>query len=315
MKGPGQVELKKSKKPNSHPCEREKGVIIAHYGVAVGVLFESGQVKKIKVKPNAGHVVGDDVYFNGRRLERQRRKTALSRRDSRGTVRVIGANLDTIGIVVSPLPVPTPGFIDQAVICARQAGLTPVLVINKFDLDIANAFISKMMDLYGGVLEIFVVSALTGHGLDTLTGFLGNGHRSFFVGVSGAGKSSLLNAICPDLNLRIGELFNAGKRGCNTTTVSTLHTLPSGGEIVDTPGFNEFGLVDVGAADVSDVFPGFESLASGTCRFRNCRHRSEPGCALINMVSQGEISQERYEAYLTIMDQIEAGETLFRKRR
>ncbi len=307
--------MKKNKKRDSKYGHLEKGVIVAHYGIAVGVLFETGQVKKIKVKPNSDHVVGDNVHFNGYRLEHQLRKTALSRRDSRGSIRVIGANLDTLCIVVSPLPAPTPGFIDKAVICARQAGLTPVLVINKFDLDIAQPFIREMKDLYGGVLELFIVSALTGHGLEQLTRFLGNGHRSFFVGISGAGKSSLLNAICPDLNLRIGALFDAGKRGCNTTTVSTLHTLPSGGELVDTPGFNEFGVVDVAAADVSAVFPGFESLEPGTCRFRNCRHRSEPGCALKAMIAQSEISQERYAAYLSIMDQIEAGENLFRKRR
>lgn len=227
-------------------------------------------------------------------------------------MRIIGANLDILGIVVSPLPAPTPGFIDQAIICARQAGLTPVLVVNKCDLDIADAFISKVRSLYGEILDIFVVSALTGQGVDALTAFLGKGYRGFFVGVSGAGKSSLLNTICPDLNLRIGDLYDAGKRGCNTTTVSTLHTLPGGGELVDTPGFNEFGLVDVDIQDLSDVFPGFESLGPGTCRFRNCRHRSEPGCALLEMVEQGDISHERYQAYLSIMDQLEEGRPFLR---
>ncbi|WDP88401.1 MAG: ribosome small subunit-dependent GTPase A [Desulfobacter sp.] len=307
--------MKKKKNQHSSGVAEEKGTIIAHYGIAVGVLFESGQRRKIKVKRRAGHVVGDNVILRGHRLEGLPRKTALSRRDSRGSVRIIGANLDILGIVVSPLPAPTAGFIDQAVICARQAGLTPVLVINKSDLDIADAFVSDITSLYQGILDIFVVSAHAGHGLDRLTAFLGNGHRGFFVGVSGAGKSSLLNTICPELDLRIGDLYDAGKRGCNTTTVSTLHKLPGGGELVDTPGFNEFGLVDVRMEDLADVFPGFESLDPGACRFRNCRHRTEPGCALSEMLEQGTISRERYEAYLAIMDQLEAGDDLFRKRR
>jgi len=290
-------------------------VIVAHYGIAVDILFESGEQQKVKVKRRAGHVVGDNVSVKHHRITGLPRKTALCRRDSRGSVRTIGANLDILGVVVSHLPGPTPGYVDQAIVSARQAGLTPVLVINKGDLEGADAFAAQLRQTYEGILELFIVSAVTGQGLGALTTFLAQGHRGFFVGVSGVGKSSLLNTLCPDIDLKVGEIYEAGKRGCNSTTVSTLHMLPDGGELVDTPGFNEFGLVDISTDDLAEVFPGFEALGPGSCRFRNCRHRTEPGCALTDMVARKEIAKERYAAYISVLDQIEAGDGRFKTRR
>lgn len=292
-----------------------QGVIVAHHGVAVDILFESGEREIIRVKRKSGHVVGDNVVVRGEVLKRSPRRTELCRRDSRGSIRIVGANLDVLGIVVSSLPVPAPGYIDQAIVAARQAGLTPVLVINKCDLEDSETFISELVETYTDIVEFFVLSALTKEGLGELELFLGQGYRSFFVGTTGVGKSSLLNAICPTLDLRVGELYEAGKRGCNTTTVSTLHSLPRGGELVDTPGFNEFGLVNFSVEDLAEYFPGFEQAMEESCRFRNCRHRTEPDCAVSERVATGSISEERYESYLDILDQIEAGESRFRNRR
>jgi ribosome biogenesis GTPase len=307
------LKIKKSNSPGSAPGQ--KGVIVAHHGIAVDILFASGERQKVKVKQRAGHVVGDTVVVQDQRLTRLPRKTELCRRDSRGSVRIIGANLDVLGVVVSPLPLPTPGYIDQAIVAAREADLTPVLVINKRDLEDAEPFIAKVTAVYTGIVDIFVVSAATGEGLDTLTLFLGQGFRSFFVGITGVGKSSLLNAICPTLDLKIGRLYEAGKRGCNATTVSTLHSLPGGGELVDTPGFNEFGLVDISTADLAGYFPGFEGAMESRCHFRDCRHRTEPGCAVSQLVENKKITRERYATYLAILDQLEAGEARFKTRR
>ncbi len=294
------------------------GVIVAHHGIAVDILFESGERRMVKVKRRSGHVVGDNVDVGEHGLTRLPRRTALCRRDSRGGIRIVGANLDVLGIVVSCLPVPPFGYVDQAIVAARQADLVPVLVINKVDLEGAEPFIAGIKAIYQGAVEIFVVSAVTGAGLHDLEAFLGKGEglRSFFVGLTGVGKSSLLNAICPTLDLRTGELYEAGRRGCNTTTVSTLHSLPGGGELVDTPGFNEFGLVDISARDLAGYFPGFERVMDhGACRFRDCLHRTEPGCAVANGVENGRISNERYTTYLQILNLIEAGEARFKTRR
>ena len=307
------MKIKKNNSPGSAPGQ--KGVIVAHHGIAVDILFASGERQKVKVKRRAGHVVGDTVVVQDQRLIRLPRKTELCRRDSRGSVRIIGANLDVLGVVVSSLPLPTPGYVDQAIVAAREADLMPVLVINKKDLEDAEPFIAKMSAIYTGIVDIFVVSAATGEGLDSLILFLGQGFRGFFVGITGVGKSSLLNAICPTLDLKVGQLYEAGKRGCNATTVSTLHSLPGGGELVDTPGFNEFGLVDISTADLAEYFPGFEDVMKSRCRFRDCRHRTEPGCAVSQLVESKKITRERYATYLEILDQLEAGETRFKTRR
>lgn len=297
---------------------RLSGVIVAHHGIAVDILFESGERRMVKVKRRSGHVVGDSVVVDDHGLIRLPRRTELCRRDSRGGVRIVGANLDVLGIVVSCLPLSPFGYVDQAIVTARQAGLVPVLVINKNDLGDAATFIAGLLEIYQEVVEIFVVSAVTGAGINDLDLYLGQkgGLRSFFVGVTGVGKSALLNAICPTLNLRTGELYEAGRRGCNTTTVSTLHSLPGGGELVDTPGFNEFGLVDVFPMDLAGYFPGFERARDhGFCRFRNCLHGTEPGCAVIKAVEDKMISKERYSTYLKILNLVEAGESRFKTRR
>ncbi len=143
--------MKTKKKKNSGPIKKDsgtpgqKGIIVAHHGIAVDVLFESGPQQLVKVKRRSGHVVGDNVTVKNQRLTRLDRRTTLCRRDSRGSVRIVGANLDVLGIVVSPMPLPTPGYIDQAIVAARQADLTPVLVINKGDLDRAQEFAKDLI--------------------------------------------------------------------------------------------------------------------------------------------------------------------------
>ncbi len=316
MKGKKKKGTVHHKTKPSHSEPDRKGIIIAHHGVAVEIQLETGEKDVVRVKRKSGHVVGDNVHVKGEILKRQPRRTELCRRDSRGSVRIVGANLDVLCIVVSPLPLPTPGYIDQAIVAARGAGLLPVLVINKCDLDDAEPFVLEMMKTYSGIMDVFQMSALSGEGINTLEMFLAkDSYRSFFVGITGVGKSSLLNAICPSLGLKVGELYEAGKRGCNTTTVSTLHPLPNGGELVDTPGFNEFGLVDISSEDLADHFPGFEQAMERSCRFRNCRHRSEPGCAVLELIESGAIPDERHSTYLETLNQIEAGDSRFRTRR
>jgi ribosome biogenesis GTPase len=133
------------------------------------------------------------------------------------------------------------------------------------------------------------------------------------VGTTGVGKSSLLNALCPDIDLKVGKVNEDSGRGRHTTTVSTLHTLSTGGELIDTPGFQDFGLVDISAQDLAMHFPGFEKAGYGTCRFRDCRHRTEPGCAVLDLVKKNEIAQERYTAYLEVLDEVEADEARLRR--
>ena len=287
--------------------EARKGLIVAHHGVAVEVLFQDGERSMVRVKRNSGHVIGDDVAVDGELLKRLPRKTELRRRNANGEILLVAANLDILGIVIAPLPPPTAGFLDRAIVAARTAELSPFIVINKSDMSESPNLAASISRTYGSIFPFFSVSAATGEGIEALHNFFSKGHRGAFVGTSGVGKSSLLNRLCPEINLRTGELNDYNSRGCNTTTVSTLHTLPGGGELVDTPGFQDFGLVDITVDELAIHFTGFEKASERACRFHNCRHRSEPGCAVIELVEHNEIPEERYFTYLNILVEVESG--------
>ena len=291
----------------------QEGLIVAHHGVAVEVLWTDGTRGMVRVKRRSGHVVGDRVEVIGDVLRRLDRRTELRRRDARGSIHLVGANLDVLGVVVAHLPKPPPGFIDRAIVAARAEDLQPFLVINKADLEGSAEFALALRKAYGETVPVFQLSAVAMTGLGPLRDFLGKGHRGAFIGTTGVGKSSLLNALCPDIGLKVGQVNEDSGRGRHTTTVSTLHSLSTGGELIDTPGFQDFGLVDISAKDLAMHFPGFETAGYGTCRFRDCRHRTEPGCAVLDLVKKNEIAEERYIAYLKVLDEIEANEAHSRR--
>ncbi|HBG04058.1 MAG: ribosome small subunit-dependent GTPase A [Geobacteraceae bacterium GWC2_58_44] len=288
------------------------GLIVSHYGVAVEVLFGSGERRMVRVKRNSGHVVGDRVRVAGEVLERLPRRTELRRRDVRGGIHLVAANLDVLGIVVAPMS--PAGFVDRAIVAARAAGLSPFVVFNKCDLGQARSMVEELGKVYAGVVRCFALSAASGEGLEPLRAFLHEGHRGAFVGSTGVGKSSLLNALCPDIDLKVAEVSDHKWMGRHTTTVSTLHALPSGGELVDTPGFRDFGLVDISSQQIAAYFPGFEALEAHGCRFSNCRHQQEPGCAVAELVGTGDISAERYQTYQTLLSEVEVIEEAAQRR-
>ena len=282
-------------------------MIVAHYGVAVDVLFPDNNEKyMVRVKRDSGHVVGDRVMVEDEVLTRLPRTSELSRMDARRGVHLVGANLDVLGIVVSCEPLPPPGFIDRAMVAARAAGLTPILVINKSDLACFADYRAAIAPLYEESTKIFTVSATSGEGLASLADYFSEGHRGAFIGPTGVGKSSILNSFLPDLNLQVGAISESKKRGRHTTTVSTLHSLRGGGELIDSPGFNDFGLINVSIPELAAYFPGCEKAGLDTCRFRNCTHQSEPGCKVTELVHNHQIREERYTTYLQILAEVEA---------
>lgn len=295
------------------PCTLKgcRGVITAHHGVAVEVVFPSGNRRIVRVKRSSGHVVGDEVEIAGELLQRLPRRTELRRRDARGGIHLVAANLDVLGIVVAP-NAPS-GFIDRAIVAARAAKLQAFILVNKCDLADTAVMLAETKRVYAGSVPVFAISAKNRAGLAPLQAFLNQGHRGVFVGSSGVGKSSLLNALCPEINLRVGEINNHGGLGRHTTTVSTLHSMAGGGELVDTPGFRDFGLVNILAEELASHFPGFEGHDEN-CRFRNCRHRTEPGCAVIRRVQLGQIPDHRYDNYLKLLAEIETEQSEARSK-
>jgi ribosome biogenesis GTPase len=288
------------------------GLIVAHHGISVEVLFDNGVRRMVRVKRNSGHVVGDRVVVTGEVLKQLPRNTELRRRDARGGIHLVAANLDVLGIVVAPLS--PGGFIDRAIVAARSAALQPFLVVNKCDLDGTAELLTDLTGLYGTSVPIFPISAKERNGLAPLEEFLSEGHRGAFIGTTGVGKSSLLNALCPEIDLKVGSVSEYKSMGRHTTTVSTLHALAKGGELVDTPGFRDFGLVDITPEELAEYFPGFEEHYDTACKFRNCRHRTEPGCAVLSLVEQGHITAVRYATYMEILAEVEGQQAASRSR-
>jgi ribosome biogenesis GTPase len=288
------------------------GLIVAHHGISVEVLFDNGSRRMVRVKRNSGHVVGDSVVVTGDVLKRQVRCTELQRRDARGGIHLVAANLDVLGIVVA-LQSPS-GFLDRAIVAARSAGLRPFVVVNKCDLDGTAELLAEINMVYGSSVPIFPVSATSRSGFAPLEEYFSDKHRGAFVGTTGVGKSSLLNVLCPEIDLKVGRVSDYKGMGRHTTTVSTLHALAGGGELVDTPGFRDFGLVDSTAEELAEYFPGFEVHRDVSCKYRNCRHRTEPGCAVLLLVEQGRIQKDRYSSYMQILKEVEGHQAAARCR-
>jgi ribosome biogenesis GTPase len=299
------------------------GTLVAHHGVAVDVRLESGpeagQLRSVKVRRRSGHVVGDRVEVIGERLRRLERDTELRRRDAMGRTHVVAANLDVLGVVIAPVPPSPAGFVDRALISARAAGIEPFLVLNKADLPEAAALEQEVRATWiegpGGIdLAVFRVSAKKAdepehaRELAKLLDFFANPtrepRRGAFVGTSGVGKSSLVNAMLPEVELAVGEINVYSGLGRHTTTTATLHRLPGGGELIDTPGFRDFGLVDISVPELAVHFPGFREIlaeAEAACRFNDCRHDAEPDCAIKAAVADGRLARARWERYRELL--------------
>lgn len=208
---------------------------------------------------------------------------------------VILANPDELMIVFAAAqPEPHLRLLDRFLVAAEASELDAVfIVINKIDLTGEEAARS-LFGLYEALYPVFYASVETGAGLEALRGQLRN-RITVVAGPSGVGKSALINAIEPGLNLRVGEVMYIGK-GRHTTRAAQLHPLSGGGFIADTPGLRELGLWDVRPEELSDYFPEIHRRAPG-CRFSVCTHLHEPGCAVRAAVEQGDIAPARWESY------------------
>lgn len=228
------------------------------------------------------------------------RRSALSRPDPRrpGRLRVLVANVDVVVIVVSIASPPLhPRLIDRYLIATGRGGARPVLCVNKVDLrDEADAADPALLDPYREVgIRVIETSPVTGEGIEALAAELA-GTVCAFVGHSGVGKSSLVNALCPGFEAEVGRVSDANQKGRHTTTQSSMFTLDNGTRIIDTPGVRSFSVEDVSAEEIRESFREFAPW-SGACKFRDCSHTHEPGCAVREAADRGDISAARYETY------------------
>lgn len=227
-----------------------------------------------------------------------RRSTNLSRQ-----AHVIAANIDVAFIVVTiDFPEVKLPFLDRLLVTCEVYNVQPVIVLNKIDLMDGDERVAAFHEIYEGAgYTVLEVSARTGRGVDELRKMC-DGKVSLFSGVSGVGKSSLIKALDPSLEPKVGEISDAHLQGKHTTTFYEMYRLASGGFIIDTPGIRGFGLVDLSREEIALYFPEMLKV-SQDCRFSPCTHTHEPGCAVKAAVEDGTVSYERYSSYLGMLDE------------
>jgi len=307
------------------------GLVIKNTGSWYVVLADDGKTHNCKIKGNFRLkgirstnpvAVGDrvEVLVNAdgvafitaickRRNYIIRRASNLSKESH-----ILAANIDMAALVVTLAnPVTNTTFIDRFLATSMAYNVPALLVINKVDLlcdtedtELLDAFIY----LYRSIgYNVIAISAKTGDGLSELKEAL-NGKLTLLSGNSGVGKSTLVNILVPEADARVGDVSDSHHTGMHTTTFSEMFFLPNGGAIIDTPGVKGFGTIDFRREEVSHYFPEiFE--ASKDCKYGDCTHTHEPGCAVLRAVEEQRISQSRYASYLSIMD--DEGEDKYRK--
>jgi len=291
----------------------QEGLVTAHFGTQVQVESASGSVLRCHVRANiSGLVTGDRVIYCagepiGVIVAQRERSSELKRPDAYGNLKPVAANIDQIFVVIAPYPEPHGNLIDRYLVAAETVGIEPVILLNKTDLlagePALDESMQNLLSVYPGLgYRTLRVSSQQG-GLEPLHDALAN-RVSVLVGQSGVGKSSLVNALLPEVDLRVGALSENSLKGVHTTTTAQLFHLPTGGSLIDSPGIREFGLWHMSKEQVEQGFCEFRN-ALGTCKFRDCQHLREPGCAILSAVEAGVISERRLASYRHIIGSLD----------
>lgn len=323
------VEEKKAVSKLSHKMETssksglnlKKGRIIeiqSNYRSIVQVGKEThecvlgGRLKQLNERSKHLLAVGDYVnvdFTEKPRIEEiMKRKNVLSRfsEENFQYQLILASNIDQVIITTSfKQPELNFGLIDRFICMAALYNITPVICVNKYDL-VEEGIEQQldMLDFYSSNgIKIIITSTVSGKGINELKEVLKN-KDSVFSGHSGAGKSSLINSIEPDLNLKVGDVSESSQKGTHTTTSSRLIAWSFGGYLVDTPGIKTFGFKREDSPVITKIFPGFVKYYD-KCNFKNCSHIHEKDCAVKNAIENGLIPEERYFSYLRIMESLE----------
>lgn len=280
--------------------------MLSHFRTQADVETDDGSVIRCNLRANLGSIVaGDKVMWrsddsSGVITAVFPRVSELQRPDGYGKLRLVAANVTRAVITLSPEPEPHANLIDRYLVVAEHLGLEALLLVNKCELIAEHSELPALLSSYQQLgYAVQYVSARAGEGMEELRQHLAQG-TTIFVGQSGVGKSSVIQHLLPDEEIKVGELSEMVKKGRHTTTHARLYHFPSGGDCIDSPGIREFGLWHLSE---DEVIAGFRELQGrmGQCRFRNCRHQQEPDCALREALANGEISPQRFRSYELIV--------------
>ena len=295
--------------------EKCNGRIISHYGQHVDVesliTEDEGRIIRCTQRSNLPRLVtgdlvvwSDDGADRGVVLALGQRRNFFGRPSPEGQFKAMAANIDRVLVVFASSPTPHVSLIDRYLVAIEQQHLTAVLVLNKLDLLNQEELteLDYILSPYGEIgYPVYKVSAEDGRGMEELEQVLAN-QTTILVGQSGVGKSSLLNKLSSGKLADVAPLSESWDRGTHTTTTSSLYHMP-GFDLIDSPGIREFGL---GHIDEQQVFEGFIEFRpfAGSCKFRDCSHRQEPGCAIQAALEAGQIGVERVDSYFRIIDSL-----------
>ncbi|HSX21102.1 MAG TPA: ribosome small subunit-dependent GTPase A [Gammaproteobacteria bacterium] len=295
--------------------EELSGLVIAHHGQSLEITDDAGNVIICKKRQNLGPIVPgdrvkwqlDSVSNTGVVTAIEPRTSLLSRPDARDNMHAVAANVDQIFIVIAPRPAPNQTTIDRYLLAADAQNVTPILVLNKEDLlpiDPKQTELLELIQVYAQIgISTIIVSAKKLLNLAQLHAHMAK-KTNVFVGQSGVGKSSLIATFMPEANIKIGDLSLADTHGRHTTTTARLYHLAElDCNLIDSPGMREFPLWKLDPATLASGFIEFRPFLHD-CKFRNCLHNNEPGCALLTAVEAGKISHTRLLSYQKILTEM-----------
>lgn len=298
-----------------------KGLVVKNTGSWYVVKLEDGSMANCKIKGNFRLkgirttnpvAVGDEVVVEVKDgasyiVSIETRRNYIIRRASNLSKesQILAANIDQALLIVTlKEPVTNTTFIDRFLATAEAYNVPAVIVINKVDLladEDEKEYLEAVKMLYETIgYKVVKMNALSGEGIDELRAVL-VGKTTLLSGNSGVGKSSIINLVLPGLNLKTGSVSESHHTGMHTTTFSEMFELPEGGRVIDTPGVKGFGTIDFDKAEVAHYFKEIFAI-SADCKYNNCTHTHEPGCAVLAAVENHYISESRYSSYLSILE-------------